>query len=133
MAEVLLKKIARAENAPLEAFSAGIAAYAGLPASAEAVEICHDRGMDLYGHRSKPLNKDLVRESDLILTMTEKHKEVILRKMPELEGKLSLLSDFAGEGLVDVEDPVGQSAEEYRKVLVQMEGYIRKVVSRMKG
>jgi protein-tyrosine-phosphatase len=44
--------------------------------------------------------------------------------MPQLADKVSLLSDFAGKGIEDVEDPVGQSVEVYRKILTQIEGYL---------
>lgn len=124
MAAGLLKKLADAGNLPLEVQSAGLAAFAGVPATPEAVEACREKGFDLSAHQSQPLSKALVMESDLILTMTSKHKEMILKKMPALEGKVSLLSEFAGKGQVDVEDPVGRPLEDYRAVLDQMEGYL---------
>ncbi len=72
-------------------------------------------------------------ESDLILTMTEKHKEMILKKMPFLETKVFLLSEFAGSGNQDVEDPIGQSLESYRKTLDLMESYIQMALERFKN
>jgi len=133
MAEALLKKIAAEENLPVEVHSAGIAAFPGAPPRPEAVEVCREKGMDLSSYQSQPLSKTLVLESDHILTMTGKHKEMILKKMPALEGKVALFSEFAGSGIEDVEDPIGQSVEVYREVLDQMEGYIRKSLGKLKG
>jgi protein-tyrosine-phosphatase len=126
MAENVLKKLIHDNHWTLECGSAGLAAFNGVPAAQDAVEACKEKGIDLSAHQSQPLSKALVIESDLILTMTGKHKESILRKMPELESKISLLSDYAGQGIEDVEDPVGQSFEQYQKVFAQIEGYLLK-------
>ena len=133
MAEGLLRKMAQDMGMELEVRSAGLAAFAGVPAAPEAVEACREKGFDISGHQSQPLSKSLVTESDLILTMTDKHREMILRKMPPLEPKVRLLSNFAGAGNVDVEDPVGQPVEAYREVLGQLEDYLRKSIERLKN
>jgi protein-tyrosine-phosphatase len=85
MAEGLLKRMAQENRIPLEVQSAGLAAFAGVPATPEAIEACREKGVDISSHLSQPLNKTLVTESDLILTMTGKHKEMIVKKMPPLE------------------------------------------------
>ncbi len=126
MAEGLLNHWAKADHWDVEAKSAGLAAFGGLPAATEAIEACKEKGVDISAHQSQPLSKELVLESDLIVTMTVKHKESILRKMPDLENKVKVLAELAGEGLVDIEDPVGLPLEEYRKVLGQIEGYLEK-------
>ncbi len=130
MAEGLLKKMAQESHLPLDVQSAGLAAFAGVPPTSEAVQACREKGTDISGHLSQPLSKALALESDLILTMTVRHKEMIVRKMPELEPKVALFSEFAGAGVKDVEDPVGQPLEVYRQVLGQMEGYLQKAEDR---
>jgi protein-tyrosine-phosphatase len=132
MAEGLLKKIAGESQVSVEVQSAGLAAFAGVPAAPEAIEACKEKGVDISSHQSQPLGKALVMESELIITMTEKHKEMILKKMPALQDKVALFSEFAGAGVEDVEDPVGQPVETYRKVLGQMEGYLNKVLEKLK-
>ncbi len=126
MAESVLKKLIQDNHWSLQCSSAGLAAFHGVPAAHDAVEVCREKGIDLSAHQSQPLSKTLVMESDLILTMTGKHRESIVRKMPELESKVSLLSDYAGQGIEDIEDPVGQSFEHYQKVFAQIEGYLLK-------
>jgi protein-tyrosine-phosphatase len=133
MAEGLLKKMAHENEISLEVQSAGLAAFAGVPAAPEAIEACREKGIDISGHQSQPLSKTLVMESDWILTMTGKHKEMIVKKMPTLEAKVSLLSEFAGLGMEDVEDPVGQPLESYRKTLAQMEVYLQKAFQRLRN
>lgn len=132
MAEGLLRKLAGERGIRLEALSAGLAAFPGLPATPEAIEAAGEMGIDLSGHQSQPLGKGLILESDLILTMTAKHKETILRKMPDLAGKVRLFSEFAGDGEVDVEDPMDQPVGEFRKVLAQMRGYLERSLENFK-
>lgn len=132
MAEGLLRKAAGEGQIGVEVQSAGLAAFPGLPATMEAVEVCREKGVDLSGHQSQPLGKDLVLNSDLILTMTSKHKDMILKKMPALEGKVKQFSEFAGDGVVDVEDPIGRPLDVYRQVRDQIEGFIQKSLSQLK-
>ncbi len=133
MAEGLLKKIANDNQFSVEVRSAGIAAFPGVPVTAEAVQACREKGVDISSYQSQPLSKNLVMDSDLILTMTGKHKEMILKKMPALEPKVALLSEFAGAGAEDVEDPVGQPIDAYRAVLGQMEEYLKKALDKIKN
>jgi protein-tyrosine-phosphatase len=133
MAEGLLKKMAFDHQWSLEVQSAGLAAFNGVPATSEAVEACLEKGINISAHQSQPLSKTLVLESTLILTMTDKHKESILRKMPQLADKVCLLSDFAGKGIEDVEDPMGQSIDAYRKIFSQIEGYLLKAQEKLQA
>ena len=133
MAEGLLKKLDEENQLPLEVQSAGLAAFAGVPVTPEAVEAAKEKGVDLSAHQSQPLGKTLVMESDMIVTMTAKHKDMIVKKMPPLEPKVSLLSELAGEGSVDVEDPVGHPLDVYRQVAGQIEGYLKKSLDKFKN
>ncbi len=110
----------------LSVFSAGLAAFPGVPAAPEAVEAAKEKGFDLEPHQSQPLSKPLVLESDLIVTMTARHKEMILKKMPDLSPKVRMLSEVAGDGERDIEDPVGQPIDAYRVTLKQIEDYLNK-------
>ncbi len=130
MAEGLLKKWALETGTRLTVQSAGLAAIDGVPATTEAVEAALEKGIDLSGHLSRPLGKAEILESDLILTMTQRHKEMILKKLPDLKGKVFLLSEYAGMGIEDVEDPIGQPLEVYRRVFEKMEGYLLKSAGR---
>jgi protein-tyrosine-phosphatase len=128
MAEGLLKKMAGEMGWALQASSAGIAAFPGLAAAPEAVEAAKEKGIDLSSHQSQGLSKRLVIESDLIVTMTTRHKEMILRKMPELTPKVKTLSEIAGESEKDIEDPIGHPLEIYRETLGQIEKYLNQSV-----
>ncbi len=97
--------------------SAGVAAQEGAPASEGAYLVALEAGLDLSAHRARQLRPDLVREADLILTMSPSH----LRRVVELggAGKAMLLSEYATSGAGDAEipDPFGGDVHSYRATL----------------
>jgi protein-tyrosine phosphatase len=90
--------------------SAGIAAMMGGRASAEAVQVMSEMGLNLSGHETLPLSETLVRHADVIYTMTQSHREAIVAQWPDAGERIRLLS-AAG---VDVADPIGGPLERYR-------------------
>ncbi|HCJ09787.1 MAG TPA: hypothetical protein DHW14_01275 [Clostridiales bacterium] len=118
-AVILAEHLRRAGLSGLRVESAGTAAVEGAPASREAVEVMKERGLDLSGHRSRPLTKDLVSQARLILTMEKRHRDAVLEAHPEAADRVHTLKGFAGtaeeEGGEDVADPIGQGPEAYRR------------------
>lgn len=93
--------------------SAGTSAVWGAPASEGSREAAAAMGLDLSGHRSQPVTRELVQSADVVLAMTSNHVEAV-EAMGE-DALVSLLSEFidgpeAGEPIAD---PIGGSAEDY--------------------
>lgn len=115
MAEALFR-LRIGDGAQWEARSAGIYAGAGSPASANAVRALEELGIDLSGHRSKPLSPGLVESADLIVAMTEGHRFEILQRFPEVGNRVSLLKSFGTSKVpADIPDPFGGSLDIYKK------------------
>ncbi|NLX92137.1 MAG: low molecular weight protein arginine phosphatase [Firmicutes bacterium] len=136
MAEGLFTKVWR-ESGEKEvnavASSAGIETVDGLAASAEALQVLRDEGVDLAYHRSRMITGSLVEEADYIFTMTRKQKEILLERFPESNGKAWLLSDFAGLAKKkDISDPIGQGLEQYRLTAKEIETAIRNMIAKLK-
>lgn len=127
-----MRSIASTEGLDLTILSAGLAVFAPLPASDHAQEAAREAGWDLSAHRSRPFSKEMALAGDYIVTMTPKHKDAIVRKMPVLEGKVFLLSELAGEGAVEIEDPAGGDLDAYRASRDIILGYLRKAAARLK-
>lgn len=71
--------------------SAGTQAPAGRPATSEAVAAAAELGLDLEGHRSRPLEPELVGATDLVLGMAREHvREVALMDSRALEHTFTL-------------------------------------------
>jgi protein-tyrosine phosphatase len=100
--------------------SAGLAAWAGGPASANALEAAAELGGDLRGHESQPLTESLVHQADVILTMTAAHRAALLAQFPEAGGRVMMLSPDRR----DVIDPIGGSLETYRSCARQIHEHV---------
>lgn len=105
--------------------SAGLAAASGSPASFESVDILKRRGIDIGGHSSQPLSAQLLDASDHIFTMTQGHRDAILRFRADLGGKVEVLRRN-GE---DVVDPIGGGMGEYERCEREIEESLRAIVS----
>lgn len=100
--------------------SAGLAAWAGGPASGHAVMVMAGAGADLRHHESQPLTESLVRQADVILTMTASHRAALLAQFPEAGGRVAILSPDRR----DVIDPIGGSLETYRTCAGQIREHL---------
>jgi tRNA threonylcarbamoyl adenosine modification protein (Sua5/YciO/YrdC/YwlC family) len=120
MAETLLRerlnKKFGCENA-VRVLSAGVAAGVGIGASPQAVEVMGNRGLDLTGHSSQPLDESVINVADLVLTMTRGHRNAILAAWPEMHDRVFTLRRDGG----DIGDPVGYPVEVYESCANQID------------
>ena len=105
--------------------SAGVWALEGQAASAYARQVMSERDLDIQAHRGRNITQEGIDEADLILVMTERHKEIILRDMKRSESKVYLLTEMAGEAY-DILDPYGGSLPEYRKTASELADLIER-------
>jgi len=100
--------------------SAGLAAWGGGPASPAAQQVAEEHGGDLAGHESQPVTESLVRQADLILTMTAAHRDALVGQFPEAAGRTAMLAPDRR----DVLDPIGGTLETYRRCAAQIAGHL---------
>lgn len=132
MAENLFKDMIKNENIDVEKVgSAGINAIPHQFASENSVEVIGEKNIDLESHRSQMLTMKLTEEYDLILTMTNSHKEVILNTAPWLDKKVFTLKEYVGLN-GDIADPFGGSVEIYRDSLNDIEDSLKKLIEKLK-
>lgn len=62
--------------------SAGVQAREGMRAAPESVELAAARGLDLTRHRSRPVSDGLVAGADLVLTMSQRQRDLVGPKAP---------------------------------------------------
>ena len=116
LAESLGCKAEELEDRGVVVMSAGIAAAAGCPPAAEAVQVMREQGVDLTRHEAQPLTEQLVRHADLIFTMTQNHMQAILDRWPTVARRtFMLLPENA-----DLPDPIGQTIIAYRQCAAQI-------------
>lgn len=78
------------------------------------------KGVDLSTHVAEQLNERDVKRSDLILTLTERHKSHILEKYREAAGKTFTLGEYVGGMGGDVDDAWGKPMEVYVQMFAQL-------------
>lgn len=133
MAQGLLTKILGTvpdENPnTFEICSAGLFAVSGLPASPEAIKTMQEYGIDISQHKSRQVNKEIIKQSDFIIVMTAMHYDHLLAMYPESENKLSSLGELAGfHG--EVKDPFGKEIKEYKKTAAQLHSMLEKIIDK---
>lgn len=97
--------------------SAGLAASSGSRASEQTAEILKERGIGVEQHSAQQLSDHLVRQADLLVTMTRGHQQSILEVWPEAAPRVKLLDAQDG----DIADPIGGTIELYRECAEQIE------------
>ena len=147
MAEALLRAaLERQGCSDIEVASAGTWAMAGQPATADAITVLRQRGVDLSSHSSRPLIRRDVEEADVIVAMTSVHRREIEQLAPDAAGKILLLKELAeiavgGGGssarerlgallgaprpqwrrALDVDDPIGLPLMAYERCINELE------------
>lgn len=132
MAEAIaLEALRRREWSHVSVVSAGSVATEGSPASAHAIQVAAEHGLELVHHQARVLSSEIVGWADLILGMSESHM-VAVAEMGGAE-KVALVTDFIdGPGLgAAIEDPFGADPDAYRRTYDQIEAAVEKLLDRL--
>ncbi|MCG0277029.1 MAG: low molecular weight protein arginine phosphatase [Thermanaeromonas sp.] len=133
MAEGLAKKLAREMGLEVEIASAGVAAWPGAPATWEAIQVAEELGVDLKEHKARSLEAPMIDEADLILTMEERHKDVVLSRFPQAGGKIFSLKEYVSGSKGDIADPIGKPLEIYRACAAELKELIEQALKKFKA
>ncbi len=131
MAEGLFKELLKEKELYVQVVSAGLFALDGGMASPQAITAMGEKGIDISKHRARQVTKDLVEESDLILSMTSEHKKRLLTIIPEAKKKVFTLKEFGQGEPLDIKDPFGQPVEVYKESAKEIEGALKGVIRRL--
>ena len=132
MAEYIARRLLDERGvSDIEVGSAGTAAWDGAPASDGALLVAMERDVDLSGHRSRMLTRELVASHDLLLTMGPHHLE--RAKAFGAGDRAFLLSSYASRGADShaVNDPFDGDLSVYRATFDELDGEIRRVIDRL--
>lgn len=120
MAEGLFKKLlAERGITDISCRSCGLAAFTGDSATPQAVEVCEERGIDLSHHRATAFNQYIFDETDIMVCMTQSHKNTLLPLKPSFR----IIVPDGG-----IPDPYGGSVEIYRECADTLESFLEKLL-----
>jgi protein-tyrosine phosphatase len=97
MAEALLKAALPQKTIQ----SAGIIGLSGHPADPLAVECMRELGIDISHHVGRHLDRQLVLNADIILTMTLEQVKIVEQQWPFSKGKVFRLCHWSNKEIVD--------------------------------
>ena len=131
MAELLLKK-ALGPRGGVKVISAGTGVYISMGASAETIEVLKKEGIDASMHFSQSVTKPMLKKADLILVMTQMHRQQVLERVPSIANRVYLLREFANipkrfGSDMDIPDPIGKSSQAYEECLWMIKEAIAKI------
>nr|WP_312576522.1 low molecular weight protein arginine phosphatase [Sedimentibacter sp.] len=143
MAEGILKeKLKQIGERDINVSSAGISAFEGEHANEKAIMALKNRGINIKSHRAQQITRDMIYQSDLILTMTVSHKNVITNYIHnDLDEdspcpSVFTLKEYAykinGEKVnrnnLDIADPYGMDYNVYEQSMFEIEEELNKIV-----
>lgn len=119
MAEGLLTHALSGQPEPLrslQVISAGLAARPGEYVSANSVAALKKVGLDISGHRARPLTQQLLDEALAVFCMTQSHIGLIELQASPVPERMHLLRAFMPEGATrEIADPFGGSLKHYEQ------------------
>jgi protein-tyrosine phosphatase len=138
MAEGIFRDMLKNKNINnINVSSAGISAFEGDRANDKAAEALMENNIDISGHKARQLTADMIKNSDLILTMTKSHKMMILNAFPDEKNKTFTLKEYAmavsGENTdgknLDIADPFGMDYNVYKKCMLEIKSELIKIIN----
>ncbi len=133
MAEAIFNKTVEDMNMKqFEAFSRGISVYNAEELNPKAEEALKTLGIDNFKHVSCQINKDDFAGADLVLTMTQMQKDMLIAHFKEDRYKISTLMEYAYDNRMDIEDPYGRSQVVYNLCAKNLSEVINKLAQNLK-
>lgn len=102
-------------------------------ANPNAVLVMANRGIDISAHQSKMMAAEDAKDASLILTMTEGHKENVLKLFPAAAPYTFTLIEYVTGKPGNISDPWGKELAEYEKTASQLEELVPAALEKFKG
>ncbi len=144
MVEGMFKKILKERTEDYSKFnviSAGISVLPGISPTSEAISVMFEQGIDISQHHAQELQEELIKKADIILVMTNEHKEYIHKEFTFAQNKTFLLKKFTlnnksernqnNERNYEIIDPIGKKIEFYRIVAKELKKNLKNILDKI--
>lgn len=131
-----------------KAFSAGLSAFENDCANPKAQKVLKEQyNVDISSHKARRITKSDVESAYIILTMTEEHKNAVLRMFPGAADKTYTIKEYAYEDDVssnsmnhqrryghnmNIGDPYGFSEEVYKECAKEIKDALDRIIMKLK-
>lgn len=134
MAHWLMKKKVEEKNLQgIEIYSSGIFAMPGDVSTEEATKVMEEYGVNLKKHRATLTRNSNIQEMDIILCMTNSHKQSLIQMYPNLKDKIFTLKEYVGltKDGVEIKDPWGYDIVTYRFCAAEIDACLVKLTEKI--
>jgi len=97
MAEAMLRRKLADAGVDARVHSAGLF-FDGEPASEFGVDVLAERGLDISGHRSRKVTREVIEQADLVIAMAREHVREAVLLCPEAWPRAFTLKELARRG-----------------------------------
>jgi protein-tyrosine phosphatase len=131
MAEAIFNKLCTMDN--ITASSAGLSVVKSSKTSKHSASLVNKYlNVDISNKDALQLTEGIVREADLILTMTAYMRDVLRNNFPDLSSKIYMLNEYVGVS-GDVLDPYGGDIAIYTETFKSLKASIELLLYKLKG
>lgn len=127
MAEAIAKKFFLESNREIEVISRGISVFYEVPANENAVKALLNYKINFKNHLSKQINESDIKTSDIILTMSQNHKNYLINSYSKYKDKIFTLYGFVENIDKDIKDPYGYNLQVYIECCKEIYSLIQKL------
>ena len=114
--------------------SAGVIAYDGDHAASRAIEEMRRHGVDMTGHRTRRLTRQMIEEAEMILVMEQGHLHAVLQSSPSAKEKTFLMASFVpGHSDQEIGDPYGGPESLFEETYQTIIKAAQKIVTSIKS
>lgn len=110
-------------------FSRGLSVFYEEEAALNAKKVIDKLGGTLVNHKSKPLSEEDLKKADIVLTMSNSHKNHIVNKYKHYSDKVFTLTEYAYGESNDIEDPYGSNFDIYMDCALSLYNCINKIIT----
>ncbi|WP_024613955.1 low molecular weight protein arginine phosphatase [Clostridium sp. Ade.TY] len=130
MAEEIFNKLI--DNSNIIAKSAGITIVPGSFVTENSAELVKEElNIDITDRQAIQLNDSMLKNSDVILTMTNYGRDFIKENYPRYKDKVFSICEYAGvKG--EVTDPYGSTISVYQKIYKELKGIMPLLIDKLK-
>jgi protein-tyrosine phosphatase len=130
MAEHLLRHLSQTRGLDLEVRSCGTEAAIGSAVPGVVHRLLSQAGVPPFEHAARLVAREHLRWADLVLAMTAAQAEELAAGFPEFGAKIRLLREQAGDGALDIADPMGGPEEAFVGCLAAISDALESLIRR---
>jgi len=133
MAEAILKRMISKTKYrdQIDVQSAGTLPLTQQPAHDYAINVCDENGIDITRHRSRPVTREIVNNSHLILCMAQDHLAFFNKNYPNERQKVALLKQWKRDkqlSIPSIADPIGHNYPFFKETFEEIREELKRVL-----